>query len=157
MKDKTEIDYLNYNDLNQVEAKIKEYTDEVSAVTEIPSFVPKTWVLNELPYVQEIDRIEKGIYNLGEYYNRPKGWLPTKNWITPDNPYPVKGFDYRDWNRWVNNLRIFVTDIDLTDTIWNGASFYEWEGHTNWINNKILYKDEQVQYENEDLEFYYLD
>lgn len=124
---KSEIDYLNYNDLNEVETKIKEYTDKVSSVTSIPNFKQKTWVINELPFIQEIDRIEKGIYNLGEYYNRPKGWLPTKEWITSDNQYPIKAFDYRDWNRWVNNLEIFVIDIVLTDTIWNGASFIEWE------------------------------
>ena len=127
---KTEIDYLNYNDLNEVEAKIKEYTDKVSSVTSIPSFNQKTWNINELPFIQEIDRIEKGIYNLGEYYNRPKGWLTTKEWITSDNLYPIKSFDYRDWNRWLNNLNIFYTDIDLTDTIWNGASFLYW--NTPW-------------------------
>lgn len=124
---KTEIDYLNYNDLNEVEAKIKEYTDKVSSVTSIPSFKQKTWIINELPFIQEIDRIEKGIYNLGYYYNRPKGWLPTKEWITSDNLYPIKSFDYRDYNRWVNNLSIFRTDITIDDTIWNGASFINWE------------------------------
>ena len=127
LANKTEIDYLNYNDLNNVEAVIKDYTDQVSTVTDIPEFVPKTWVLNELPFIQEINRIEIGIFNLGEYYNRPAGWLPTKEWITSHNQYPIKAFDYRDWNRWVNNLSIFKLDIVLTDTIWNGASFINWE------------------------------
>lgn len=126
MDNKTEMDYLNYNDLNQIEAKIKEYTDKVSQVINIPSFEQKTWVKNELPYIQEIGRIEKAIYNLGEYYNKPKGWLPTKEWITEENKYPIKAFDYRDWNRWVNNLNLFEVDIVLTDTIWNGASFIKW-------------------------------
>lgn len=98
------------------------------------TYETKKWVINELPYIQEIDRIEKGIYNLGEKYNRPKGWLPTKEWITKDNLYPIKGFDYRDWNRWVNNLNIFTTDIVVKDTIWNGASFINWEqiGKDEW-------------------------
>lgn len=126
LSNKTEIDYLNYDDLNNVEAVIKDYTDQVSAVTDIPEFIPKTWVKNELPFIQEINRIENGIFNLGEYYNRPAGWLPTKEWITSDNEYPIKAFDYRDWNRWVNNLSIFKLDIVLTDTIWNGASFILW-------------------------------
>ena len=91
------------------------------------TYETKKWVINELPYIQEIDRIEKGIYNLGEKYNRPKGWLTTKEWITKDNLYPIKGFDYRDWNRWVNNLNLFTTDIVVKDTIWNGASFINWE------------------------------
>lgn len=134
MNNKTEIDYLNYDDLNVIENKIKELTDAVSPIVNIPSFTPKNWVINELPYIQEIDRIETGIYNLGEYYNRPKGWLPTKQWITKDNLYPIKAFDYRDWNRWVNNLSIFRTDIVLDDTIWNGASFINWEqkGKDEW-------------------------
>ena len=127
LSNKTEIDYLNYDDLNNVEAIIKDYTDQVSVVTDIPEFIPKTWVKNELPFIQEINRIENGIFNLGEYYNRPAGWLPTKEWITEDNQYPIKAFDYRDWNRWVNNLSIFKLDIVLTDTIWNGASFILWE------------------------------
>ena len=127
LSNKTEIDYLNYDDLNDVETVIKDYTDQVSAVTDIPEFNQKTWVKNELPFVQEIDRIENGIFNLGEYYNRPAGWLPTKEWITDDNQYPIKAFDYRDWNRWVNNLSKFKLDIVLTDTIWNGASFILWE------------------------------
>jgi hypothetical protein len=98
------------------------------------TYETKKWEINELPYIQEIDRIEKGIYNLGEKYNRPKGWLPTKEWITKDNLYPIKGFDYRDWNRWVNNLNIFTTDIVVKDTIWNGASFINWEqiGKDEW-------------------------
>lgn len=98
------------------------------------TYETKKWEINELPYIQEIDRIEKGIYNLGEKYNRPKGWLPTKEWITKDNLYPIKSFDYRDWNRWVNNLNIFITDIVVKDTIWNGASFINWEqiGKDEW-------------------------
>lgn len=98
------------------------------------TYKTKKWVINELPYIQEIDRIEKGIYNLGEKYNRPKGWLPTKEWITKDNLYPIKGFDYRDWNRWVNNLNLFTTDIVVKDTIWNSASFINWEqiGKDEW-------------------------
>ena len=98
------------------------------------TYETKKWKINELPYIQEIDRIEKGIYNLGEKYNRPKGWLTTKEWITKDNLYPIKGFDYRDWNRWVNNLNLFTTDIVLKDTIWNGASFINWEqiGKDEW-------------------------
>ena len=98
------------------------------------TYETKKWEINELPYIQEIDRIEKGIYNLGEKYNRPKGWLTTKEWITKDNLYPIKGFDYRDWNRWVNNLNLFTTDIVVKDTIWNRASFINWEqiGKDEW-------------------------
>ena len=134
MNNKTEIDYLNYEDLNLIEEKIKEFTDKVSPMVDIPAFTKKTWVINELPYIQEIDRIEKGITNLGEYYNKPKGWIPTKQWIYSDNLYPIKDFDYRDWNRWVNNLSIFNVDIVLDDTIWNGASFINWEqtGKDEW-------------------------
>lgn len=126
MKNKTELDYLNYNDLNEVEAKIKEYTDKVSSVTSIPSFEQKTWIINELPFIQEIDRIEKGIYNLGEIYNRPKGWLTTKEWITKDNLYPIKAFNYRDWNRWVNNLILIENSEVPLLTLWNGTSQIEW-------------------------------
>lgn len=127
MNKKIELDYLTPEDLNEIEQKIFEYTEEVKPMVGIPTYTPKTWTLNELPYIQEIDRIETGIYNLGYYYNRPKGWLPTKVWIPPENLYPIKSFDYRDYNRWVNNLTVFSTDIVVDDTIWNGASFINWE------------------------------
>lgn len=122
-----------HNTIVQYELK-EPYEIDLGPLEVYFTYETKKWKINELPYIQEIDRIEKGIYNLGEKYNRPKGWLPTKEWITKDNLYPIKGFNYRDWNRWVNNLNIFTTDIVVKDTIWNGASFIKWEqiGKDEW-------------------------
>ena len=80
MKNKTELDYLNYTDLNYIENKIETVTNQIKQdyIPEIPTFNKKTWVLNELPYVQEISRIEDGIKNIGYYFYEPKGWQTKK-------------------------------------------------------------------------------
>lgn len=146
---KSEIDYLNYNDLNEIEAKIDQLTEEISKVViSIPTYNKKTWILNELPFIQEIDRIEKAIYNLGEYYIEPKGWQTLKKWITDDNLYPIKSFDYRDWNRWINNLSLMDTSEISNMTLWDGNSLINWNeiSDINWIdNNEILIKGKIIE------------
>lgn len=149
MNEKTDMDYLNYNDLNEVEAKIDQLTEEISKVVKsIPIYNKKTWILNELPFIQEIDRIEKAIYNLGEYYIEPKGWQTLKKWITDDNLYPIKSFDYRDWNRWINNLNLIDTSEISNMTLWDGNSLINWNeiSDINWIdNNEILIKGKIIE------------
>lgn len=125
---KTDMDYLNYTDLNYIENKIETVTNQIKQdyIPEIPTFNKKTWVLNELPYVQEIARIENGIKNIGYYFYEPEGWQTTKEWITSDNLYPIKSFDYRDYNRWLNNLELIKNAGQPLLTLWNGTSQIEW-------------------------------
>ena len=127
MINKFDINYLNFEDLNTVEKTIKEYTDEVKKTTIIPEYSDKSWVINELPYIQEINRIENGIKNLGEYYAKPTGWLPTKEWLKPvgnalklsELRQEIKLFDAID--KTVNNVRINGYTRQITTT---GDNFY---------------------------------
>ena len=159
MNKKTDIDYLNYTDLNTVESVIDEYTERISRYVEIPAYVKKTWAKNDLPFVQEIDRIENAITNIGRYGYKPDGWLPTKTWITSDNLYPVKSFDYRDWNRWINNLQLINFDDIDEMTFWNGVSLidwntesdYEWIDASTYIIHEIMHNNDEVLYENDKL------
>ena len=123
-------DYLNYNDLNEVEQRISDLTDDLAEITSIPSFTPKTWVINEFPYIQEIDRIERAIDNLGYYYYKPQDWETTKIWIPSGNTQEIKkGFSYQDINRWLINMNIIDRIKDDNSTIWNGQSFVYWDSN----------------------------
>ena len=127
MNKKQEMSYLNYNDLNDTENKIEEITNYIKEhYIDMPSFEKKTWVVNELPFIQEISRIENGIEAIGNWYYKPNMWLPSKVWITPDNLYPIKSFDYNDWNRWVNNLQLVESSLGELLTLWNGSSQITW-------------------------------
>ena len=161
MNKKHDMSYLNYNDLNDIETAIEEYTETISDYVEIPTYTPKTWVVNELPFIQEIDRIENGITNIGDYFYKPNGWLPTKKWITSDNLYPIKSFDYRDWNRWINNLELIDFDEANKMTFWNGVSQVNWDVPSNeewidasaYITHDIMYNNDNVLYNDEQLRF----
>lgn len=155
MNKKQEMSYLNYTDLNDVENKIEEITNYIKEhYVDMPSFEKKTWVINELPFVQEIDRIENGIEAIGEWYYKPNMWLPSEVWITSDKPFPIKSFDYNDWNRWVNNLQLVENSFGEVLTLWNGTSQvtwdieseYEWIDASTYVTHNVLYDNEEVLY-----------
>ena len=115
--------YLNYEDLNEIENIIYEVTEEFKEITSIPTFNKKTWVLNEFPYIEEIDRIERGIENLGEYFYKPYGWIETRKWINSERKAI---FDYNDINRWINNVNLIYEHKNERFSIWNGVSYINW-------------------------------
>ncbi len=125
-------DYLNYYDLNNIEDKIEQLTSYLKTKTSISDFSKKIWILNEFPYIQEIDRIEKSIDNLGYYFYKPEDWTTTKIWI-PDNTNKAikKSFSYQDINRWIYNLDLIDKIKEDDCTIWNGQSFLQWEQINN--------------------------
>lgn len=156
MNKKTDLEYLNYQDLNEIENAIEETTNYIKEnyVSGIPTFNKKTWILNELPFIQEIDRIEKGVENLGLYYLKPNGWLLTKKWITKDNFFPIKSFDYRDYNRWINNIEVIQQIPENDYTLWNGNSYINWneESDYEWIDAST-YKVDDIMFNNENVLF----
>ena len=115
--------YLNYEDLNEIENIIYEVTEEFKEITNIPTFNKKTWVLNEFSYIEEIDRIEQGIENLGEYFYKPYGWIETRKWINSERKAI---FDYNDINRWINNVNLIYEHKNERFSIWNGVSYINW-------------------------------
>lgn len=126
-------DYLNYNDLNVIENKIEELTNYLNnnQRATIPTFTKKQWLTNEFPYVQEIDRIEKGVDNLGkEFYKKPD-WITTREWLINDNNN-LNAFSYNDINRWLFNLDLIENSKDDVLNVWNGQSFIYWNEESNY-------------------------
>lgn len=115
--------YLNYEDLNEIENNIYEVTEKFKQITSIPTFNKKIWVLNEFPWIEEIDRIEQGIENLGKYFYKPYGWIETRTWI---NEARKAIFDYNDINRWINNINLIYEHKNDMLSIWNGVSYINW-------------------------------
>ena len=122
---KRSTDYLNYEDLNYIEDLISNLTDEVKLIVpEIPDYEKKVWTLFDFPYIQEIDRIETGVANLGEYYAKDTGWQEKKKWLETGDE--IKPFYYSDYNRWLIDLEI-ISNLPDTFTMWNGVTYVEWE------------------------------
>ena len=131
----------------------------------IPDYVTKTWVSNEIPFMQDIDKIEEGVKNLGKYFTKPIGWITTRTWfntntVTDRSDYCAgsKGFSYQDINRWIHNLNL-IEQEDMGDfTIWNtDKTEYEWEGHSEWSDYKVQYEGDDVQYGGSDIYYEYVD
>lgn len=122
---KRSTDYLNFEDLNYIENMIDELTTEIKEVVpELPAYTKKVWTLYDFPYIQEIDRIETGVANLGEYYAKDTGWQEKKTWLVTGNE--IKPFYYSDYNRWLTDLQI-ISNLPKNLTMWNGASYVDWE------------------------------
>ena len=122
--------YLNYNDLNVIENKIYEMIDILKEYDININFNKKNWVLNEFPYIQEIDRIEKAIDNLGKNYYYPSSFIEPKIWL--ETGTDLKNFSYKDINRWINNLNSIENVIEDDSTIWNSSkSEINWNEQSN--------------------------
>lgn len=122
--------YLNYNDLNVIENKIYEMTNILKEYDININFNKKNWVLNEFPYIQEIDRIEKAIDNLGKNYYYPSSFIESKIWL--ETGTDLKNFSYKDINRWINNLNSIENVIEDGSTIWNSSkSEINWNEQSN--------------------------
>jgi hypothetical protein len=123
-------DYINYQNFNEIEGRIETLTNYINNnnIATIPSFNKKTWVLNEIPYVEEINRIETGIDNLGKCFFKPDGWIKTRQWNLFYNDSEGKNvFDYKDINRWISNLNLIDENKNKEFIIWNGQSFIYWD------------------------------
>lgn len=123
----TDSQYLNVDDLNKIETAIYELTVFLKNLIEIPNFDQKTWTMLDFPYIEEIDRIEQGIENLGKYFYKPDGWIDTRTWTINDSKAI---FDYEDINRWINNLNLIYEHKNDEVTIWNGPSYISWNEAT---------------------------
>ena len=131
--------YLNYNDLNTIENRILTLTNRLRQYNpSTPTFSSKQWFVNDFPYIQEIDRIEKGIDNLQKYWYKPDGWEECKVWLTGEETEQViKSFSFEDINRWVIDLDLMEEVIGDESTIWNLQSYIYWnqESNEDWREN----------------------
>lgn len=131
--------YLNYTDLNTIENRILTLTNRLKEYNpSTPTFSSKTWVVNEFPYIQEIQRIETGVDNLKEYWYQPDGWIESKVWLDgTETSQVIKSFSYEDINRWIVNLDLMEEAIGDNTTIWNIQSYIYWnqESDIEWSDN----------------------
>ena len=131
--------YLSYTDLNMIENRILTLTNKLRQLNpSAPTFSPKEWHINDFPYIQEIDRIERGVNTLKEYWYEPDGWQECKIWLTGEETEQViKSFSFEDINRWIVNLNLMDTALDERITIWNGISYINWneESDEEWREN----------------------
>ena len=131
--------YLNYNDLNTIENRILTLTNKLKLYNpSTPTFSSKEWYVNDFPYIQEIDRIEKGIDNLQKYWYKPDGWEECKVWLNGDETSQViKSFSFEDINRWIIDLDLAEETIGDESTIWNLQSYIYWnqESNEDWREN----------------------
>ena len=121
--------YLNYTDLNIIENRLLDITNRLrQIVPSAPAFSPKQWTVNEFPYIQEIDRIEKGVKALGDYWYKPDGWEECKIWLTgSETSQVIKSFSFEDINRWIKDMDLIEGSLEDQVTIWNVQSFVYWD------------------------------
>ena len=131
--------YLNYTDLNQIENRILTLTNRLKQYNpSTPTFSSKQWFVNDFPYIQEIDRIERGVKALGDYWYKPDGWEECKVWLTGEETEQViKSFSFEDINRWIIDLDLMEEVIGDESTIWNLQSYIYWnqESNEDWREN----------------------
>ena len=125
--------YLSYNDLNMIENRILTLTNKLKQLNpSTPTFSSKTWQINDFPYIQEIDRIERGINNLKEYWYQPDGWIECKVWLDgTETGQVIKSFSYIDINRWIVDLDLMEVALDEEVTLWNIQSYIYWNQESN--------------------------
>lgn len=96
-------------------------------------YIPKKWVINEIPYLQYIDNIEEGINEIAELFYKPAGYQ-YKEWTTTGY-YNIKESDYglaqkpissRDFDRWERNIKLLEEAFASFYNVWNVVSYIDW-------------------------------
>lgn len=130
--------YLNYDDLNDLIDKVREllyiFEDKVDlSDTSKYDITMVEYELNDFPYVEDIDKIERNIMNLGYDYFQPPGYIENKIWKDrEENVY--KSFGYMDINRMITDMNLLYEYKDDTSTKYNLDSNEYWDGSStlNW-------------------------
>ncbi|MDO5003619.1 MAG: hypothetical protein Q4E39_05285 [bacterium] len=127
-KDYGKVSSINENDIFYKFIKIKD--DEYK----LQEYNKKTWIDNEIPYLQYIDNIEEGINNVAEILYKPLGY-EYKKWTTTGY-YGIKSNDYglaqkpissKDFDRWNRNIELLKNTINSINNIWNVVSYIDWD------------------------------
>lgn len=124
-------DYLNYNDLNELVSKIKELLNYFGDIinTDDTARYNKNMVeynINDFPYIEDIDIIEKNIMNIGFDFYQPAGYINNKVWIEDDTQATYKNISYLDLNRIITDINLLYENKNNTPTIYNLYTHEEW-------------------------------
>lgn len=122
-------EYFEYTDFQAVEDETDSLNTEISAFTLIPTFTKKTWALNDFPYVQEVDRIERGIENLIFFLPYPTNYV-SKTWISYYGEHPLLNFSWSDYVRWLLNLQLIDEYKDKIEIRYSSEGY---SGDTIWL------------------------
>lgn len=105
--------------------------------TKLLEYNKKTWVINEIPYLQYIDHIEKGIENVANQFYMPAGY-EQKEWTTTGY-YNIEKSDYglsqkpisiKDFERWNKNIKLLEEAFASFCNVWNVVSYIEWNSNS---------------------------
>ena len=123
-------DYLNYDDLNELISKVRElllvFQDKIDlSDTSKYDITMVEYELNDFPYVEDIDKIERNIMNLSYDFFQPFGYIKNKVWKDSENKV-YKSFSYEDINRIINDMNVLYENRNDTRSIYNLQSNEEW-------------------------------
>ncbi len=123
-------DYLNYDDLNELISKVRElllvFQDKIDlSDTSKYDITMVEYELNDFPYVEDIDKIERNIMNLSYDFFQPFGYIKNKIWKDSENNV-YKSFSYEDINRIINDMNVLYENRNDTRSIYNLQSNEEW-------------------------------
>lgn len=123
-------DYLNYDDLNELISKIRELLLIFDSKVDLSDnskydITMVEYELNDFPYVEDMDKIERNIMNLSYDFFQPTGYIKNKIWKDSINNV-YKSFNYEDINRIITDMNILYDNRNDTRSIYNLQSNEEW-------------------------------
>lgn len=99
----------------------------------------KTWLDNEIPYLQDIDNIEQGIQTIADIWYLPLGY-EKKDWTTLGY-YNIENSDYglaqkpineSDFLRWNKNIELLEQSFNSFFNVWNVVSYISWNENSKF-------------------------
>lgn len=130
-------DYLNYGDMNELIDKVKDLLEvfedkvDLSDTTKYDTTMVE-YQLNDFPYVEDIDKIERNIMNLGYDFMQPPEYIQNKVWKDrQENVY--KSLSYIDLNRMITDMNLLYEYRNDTSTKYNLESNEYWDGESTLI------------------------
>lgn len=111
-------DYIDYHVFNEIEDKIFMLNSMIKdKIDEISFYEKTTWSLNDVVYIELVEKIEEGIKALKNYYASPVKWIEPRVWKKGNS------FSYVDINRWISNLNAIEKLLQEHEPIYCGSFF----------------------------------
>lgn len=87
-----------------------------------PYITAKVWAMIDIPFIEEIDRIEQNIKLLADVFTTPPGFT-VKTWLIYPLVDNLKSFSLTDYNRWLINMRLLEEAISMFRVRFSGTSY----------------------------------
>ena len=123
-------EYFEYTDFNDVQDDIVILTDTAKLINNATSsFTKKIYALNDFPYIQDVDYIEKQLLNISENIGTPTGFT-YKEWLPTPTSYAFKNFSWSDYQRWLINIQFLELYMNSLEIRYCGEGYC---GETIWL------------------------